>query len=350
MRKNFKKYLREFFVLDVVATVPYLLSFYGNIYQAGENMWINRMAHHLTILRMMRLGTFCRYVGEFLRVCGAGDNAVDITLLIALAVVMCHTLVTVQILPGALQADLLGLSYADSWIEAAALSEKPAIEQYVISLYRGVQLLMGGGYQRLASHITAGQLTSVAIMVFGSMVRAVFMAKILEMLLRTRSHLIKHEEMMNQLSNYLEVKRFPTVTRKKFKRFFEERQVGSYFREERIMDSLPNTLRNEVLLHNMRILLERVAFLRELPSTQFEWLIQRLEQEIVLPNTEIYKFKERGDCMYFVASGTLALYSPSDIELGHITDGDVLGVQALVMQEEMHLMTVITLETCELYR
>lgn len=350
IKKNFLKYLRGFFLLDIIATVPYLTSFYGYVLQLERNWYTSRIAHHLTILRMARLHTFRRYIIEFLRYCGLSDNATALNVLIVLVVIMCHSLVTWQILPSVLQADLFSRPYNDSWIESVHLQQKDVLEQYVICLFRAIQLLMGGGFISMYSKKTTDQNFSIFIIVLGCVLRCYFMAKILEMLLRTRSHKIKHEEMMNQLSQYLTVKKFPPATRRRFKRFYQERQMGSYFREERIMACLPNKLRNEVLMHNMRQLPEKIAFLRELPTTQFEWLIQRLEQEIVLPDTDVYKFRDRGDYLWFVASGTLALYSPSDIEVCHLADGDVFGVHALVMQEDVHLMTARTLETCEIYR
>lgn len=301
---------------------------------------------------MARLSTLCRYIAEFLRFCGIGDNLTDLIVLFVLALIMLHSLVTLQILPTILEANFFATELIQSsWVHDIRLSEKTIYQQYVICLFRGIQLLIGGGLtSHLASTKTSDQFVSMTIIIFGCIIRAIFMAKMLELLLRTRSHEIKHEEMMSQLAHYLSVKKFPSDTKKKFKRFYEERQMGSYFRKEKIMECLPYKLRNEVLLHNMRILLETVSFLRELPSTQFEWLIQRLEQEIILPNTEVYKFRERASYMCFITSGTMAWYSPSDVELGHFSDGDIIGIMALVMLEETHLKSVRTLETCEVYK
>lgn len=64
----------------------------------------------------------------------------------------------------------------------------------------------------------------------------------------------------------------------------------------------------------------------------------------------IFRSGEPSTCMYFIAAGTVAIYSPSGREVCHLYDGDYFGEIGLLGGETYRTMCVIAVECCNLYR
>jgi signal-transduction protein with cAMP-binding, CBS, and nucleotidyltransferase domain len=68
-------------------------------------------------------------------------------------------------------------------------------------------------------------------------------------------------------------------------------------------------------LHNYARLLTNVELFRHLPQIVVTQLIGALRSEIFMPNDVLVKAGARGDALYFVASGTIAVYDNAGKEV-----------------------------------
>lgn len=68
-------------------------------------------------------------------------------------------------------------------------------------------------------------------------------------------------------------------------------------------------------MHTCRKLVENVAFFKNLPITLLVRIVSCLKSEIFLPNDVIVKGGAVGDCMYFISTGTVAVYSKTGVEV-----------------------------------
>ncbi|KAI4470521.1 i[[h]] channel isoform e [Holotrichia oblita] len=68
-----------------------------------------------------------------------------------------------------------------------------------------------------------------------------------------------------------------------------------------------------------------------------------------MTNDIIIKYATTGDCMYFIANGTVAIYSKAGREIRHLLDGDHFGEIALVTTNK-RIAFVVAVEPCELYK
>ncbi|EFN84826.1 Potassium/sodium hyperpolarization-activated cyclic nucleotide-gated channel 2 [Harpegnathos saltator] len=121
---------------------------------------------------------------------------------------------------------------------------------------------------------------------------------------------------MHQVKEYIYQKRLPRHLQDKLISYYEYRYQGSFFKENIISDTLSS-------------LLKPVLY---------------LEEDI------IYKAGTEGDCMYFIASGTVVLITFSGKEICHMHDGDYFGETVLVYPDRSRAESVIALEVCELLR
>lgn len=68
-------------------------------------------------------------------------------------------------------------------------------------------------------------------------------------------------------------------------------------------------------MHRCRKLVENVDFFKDLPITLLLRIVASMRQEIFMTNDVVIKAHTIGDCMYFIGSGTVAIYSKTGREV-----------------------------------
>lgn len=102
-------------------------------------------------------------------------------------------------------------------------------------------------------------------------------------------------------------------------------------------------------MHSCVKLMQNVEFFKHLPESLFPQILMLLNAEIFLANDTLVKAGTIGDALYFIISGTVAVYNRDGKKICHLEDGSYFGEVALVMEKEKRLATVIAMETCEVY-
>lgn len=305
----------------------------------------------MSILKLVRINDYQDYLRRFLVHCRFSDNKIDVTILCILSLITFHQIIGLQLLPGIVAIKFVGDEKHHFWYEESGFKDKSMATQFIICMYRCASTLLGSGFLKFQPKNFYDKIFLSFMCVFGCIMRFVLFVKILEKLKCIKSHQIKYEEIMNQIHKYVSHKKLSSKIHKKFKQFYDFHYRGSYFPEEKIEACVSDQLKQDILMHNTRTLTEQVSFFSNLSSSVFLCLfVSRLHREIVLEGEAVFDCGEIGHSMYFVASGSLAMFSPSGIEIGHVTEGQYFGEVALVMENERRILTVVALETCELYR
>ncbi|KAI4454993.1 i[[h]] channel isoform e [Holotrichia oblita] len=118
-------------------------------------------------------------------------------------------------------------------------------------------------------------------------------------------------------------------------------------------------------------LIKCVPILKDLPPLFRVNIVPCLRPEVFLPNDIIIKAGTMGDCMYFIYSGTVAVYTPTGKEVMprnassyrvifrilmfifqvcHLQDGGYFGEMSLIAKDSKRIANVVAIETTEVYR
>lgn len=178
----------------------------------------------------------------------------------------------------------------------------------------------------------------------------VTLAYIFEIIQGVQSSSLRYDELMVQLNKYTDKNKLPSTTRAKLKNNFDYMFRKRYFNEREILKTVSAPLRQQILVHNTRQLVERSAFFENLPSYLVLKIISVMSVELFLEGDVIYTYGEIGMSVYFIASGSVAFYSPSGREVCHFSDGDYFGEKTLVSDVYRHFAKVVALETTECYK
>lgn len=69
-------------------------------------------------------------------------------------------------------------------------------------------------------------------------------------------------------------------------------------------------------MHSCRKLVENVAFFKNLPLTLLVRIVSCLRSEVFLVNDVVVRSNTPGNSMFFIASGTVAVFTSSGREVG----------------------------------
>lgn len=159
----------------------------------------------------------------------------------------------------------------------------------------------------------------------------------------------RYQLMIRQVRAYMTHKKLPSSLQTQILQYYEYRFKKSYFNELEILRTAAGQLRQEIVLHSCQKLVENVVIFRGLPISLLIRLVSSLKSVVYLPNDIIILAHTPGESMFFLASGSVAVFTASGNEICHLEDGAHFGEVALVMHED-RCATVVAIETSEIYR
>lgn len=346
VREYVPLYLKTTFTFDFLTTIPNLMAAFF-IYQHDVIV----VAHFLTILKFMRIREFCYYVKNLCRYAKCDETTIDVIIIAILGIIICNFLTPLQLLPGIVEAHVSDTHIGSYWyVNEFKSGNTTKATQYFVCLYRSVSALLGNRFMRFKS---AGYIDNSYIscaLILGCLLKYFLMSLIHQKLLAPSFSVMKYGEMMNQLDSFMTHKELPAEMKSKIKKLHDYYYQKSFYDERSIITTIPDTLKKDVMLHNVRALLEHTPFFKNIPSSLFLKIFSRFEWEIVEEGDTLYATGEESNCMYFLISGQLVLYSPSNIEVEHLEDGMFVGEIGMVMTGETRISTVKAISMCELYR
>ncbi|VEN43924.1 unnamed protein product [Callosobruchus maculatus] len=168
-------------------------------------------------------------------------------------------------------------------------------------------------------------------------------------LLSSRSMEIKFIKIIDQLDEYMRQKQLPLELRERIRNFYDFKYQGKYFKEVMIHDMLSAKLKTDIKLHVCRSLIMNVSLFAGLTAEQISTVVDLVTPEIFLPKDTIFQSGSDANCMYFIASGTVAVYTHSGSEVCHLEDGAYFGEVSLVLRIPHRCATIIAIETTQVY-
>lgn len=189
----------------------------------------------------------------------------------------------------------------------------------------------------------------VVVWITSKVVNFYIISQFMECAMSSHSSSRKYGEMLRELEEYMRHKQLPVSLQKRLMSYYEFKFQKSYFRESEILNVLSGQLKQDLVMHSCRKLVENVGFFQNLPLPLIVRIVSSLSIEIFMLNDVILKVGSPGICMYFIASGCVAIYTRNGFEVKHLEDGDYFGEYSLMKGENRH-SSVVAVETCELYR
>lgn len=161
------------------------------------------------------------------------------------------------------------------------------------------------------------------------------------------SSIFEFEALKIQLKNYLNYFKVTKHAYSTAEKYFNYRHQQHIF-SDKFYDLSPS-LRLEVCLEVWKHEFENKIILQQYSHPLLNKIIRKFDLDIFLPNDIIYQVNDIIDCLYFLCSGTIAIYSEEECEMYHIHDSEYFGVSGFFLDQGVELRpnTAIAVEPCE---
>lgn len=330
-------YLRTYFLFDLISSIPTHV-------EIGGQPTITLVLHYVSFLKMVRFITFRRFCEHFAETFDINFVTYRIFLAVGTLILFYHLICCFLLF-------IFGMIFYidEEMIYMYKENEKTLVTSgYFNTMYITTLLICAAGFNSVME-FNLFKVIVIFVWIVSKILYIYLLAKIIEVVTAKTSSSHKYVELVRQLKEYMRHKQLPEYMQKRLLCYYEFRFQKTYFRESEILNTVSGQLRQEIVMHSCRKLVENVGFFRNLPLTLLVRIVSCLNLEIFLVNDVIVRANTPGDSMYFISSGTVAVYTKTGKEVCHLEDGAHFGEIALVMNDEMRIASVVAVEICELY-
>ncbi|XP_017790992.1 PREDICTED: potassium/sodium hyperpolarization-activated cyclic nucleotide-gated channel 1-like [Habropoda laboriosa] len=335
-----RKYLQSYFLIDLLTVLPIgILD-----YVVPNSLWYCTTLNMMKILRVRNIIVYSRRLHNVYRI---GFQVHKILETIAIIVTCIHWSACLEYyVPKSVE--VLGTLSNDSWIKSAYFQNKKTfVKKYLVCLNRATI-----AFVRSAHYLNMETPEDIILNMFLTILGflgVIFLLTQFSQLMTTFNITIKrHLKIIQQLQEYIRYKELPYALQRRLLEFYHYRNKKGFERNKKIIDEVSPYLREELILHNYMRLISSVELFKHLPETVVIQLSSALRSEIYMTGDEVVKAGTRGEALYFVSSGTVAVYTAVGKEVCHLEDGSYFGEIALVMDSEHRIATVVAVEICEI--
>ena len=361
-RKIAVNYLKNMFFVDFFSTIPFVIGAFL------DEITVYNMEFHffktISMVKIFRLFTFLSYFRRTLRLTKLLKNDYISILSFMLGyLIIIYWASSLEILPGLIAAKFNVKANVSAWYEQDDFQQKTVVYKYMTCIFKSITTICGTGASNYEPTEVFDKIYTGFLLVTGRVGLCVLFAKIYQIIQGMNSAELRFGEVVEQLDRYGDEMGLPEQTKvtfqnnflfinkkiflfqNKIKNYYEYAYDRKFFKDDETLKSLPNNLKQEIIMHNTAELVENCSFFQNLPSSLQMKIVSALSVEIFLENVEIYEVGQLCDSMYFIASGSTAFYSPTGKELWHHEDFDYFGEIELLCERERRYSTCVALET-----
>lgn len=236
-----------------------------------------------------------------------------------------------------------------SWIQSSYMEKRETKYKIYLTCANRAIIALIGSAQYLDVKASEDIIYNLILSVFGFFGFVYLLAQISQLMMTFHWTNKRHLKLIQQLQQYMTYKELPYSLQRRLLNYYNYRNRKGFERDKIIINHVSPHLREKLLLHNYQRLLNNVRLFGHLPSIVLTQLVGAVSSEIFMPNDALVKAGTRGNALYFIACGTVAVYNNIGKEIYHMEDGAYFGELALVIEDEHWIASVIAVENCEIY-
>ncbi|XP_063984911.1 potassium/sodium hyperpolarization-activated cyclic nucleotide-gated channel 1-like [Diachasmimorpha longicaudata] len=345
------KYLRSYLLLDIVTSISYdhLTHQWRTVPGPGSSL-PTVLLNLIPILKIFRYMTFHCYASQLFRYFQIKDFTHRMISILALSFYVVHWFACFCYLTAVIVMHVQQVSVKECSCWLAKLENEGIPARFHHALFIVLENFVASGFGGIEPNFEGQMIICTVLMILGRLFEAYIIIMFLQIQSDKKAAQSKYQETMNQIAAYTRQKQLPSHMKRRLEDYYSFRFRNAYFRERKILSSLSSRLFEEIILHSCRRLVENVILFKDLPTVTISAIVSTLKFELYLPDDVIVKAGTQGDCMYFLSSGTVAVFTPTGQEVCHLEEGAHFGEVALLVQDQRRVGTVIAIEVCEVYK
>ncbi|XP_062411294.1 potassium/sodium hyperpolarization-activated cyclic nucleotide-gated channel 2 [Sardina pilchardus] len=329
-KKIKKKYLKTWFVVDFVSSIPvdyiFLIVEKGidsEVYKTARALRIVRFTKILSLLRLLRLSRLIRYIHQweeiFHMTYDLASAVMRIFNLIGMMLLLCHWDGCLQFLVPMLQD-----FPSDCWVSLNKMVNDSWSELYSFALFKAMSHMLCIGYGRQAPESMSDIWLTMLSMIVGATCYAMFIGHATALIQSLDSSRRQYQEKYKQVEQYMSFHKLPADFRQKIHDYYEHRYQGKMFDEESILEELNEPLREEIVNFNCRKLVASMPLFANADPNFVTAMLTKLRFEVFQPGDYIVREGTIGKKMYFIQHGVVSVITKGTMGM-KLSDGSYFG-------------------------
>uniref|UniRef100_A0A8C5VPG9 Hyperpolarization activated cyclic nucleotide gated potassium and sodium channel 2 n=1 Tax=Microcebus murinus TaxID=30608 RepID=A0A8C5VPG9_MICMU len=325
-----KKYLRTWFVVDFVSSIPvdyiFLIVEKGidsEVYKTARALRIVRFTKILSLLRLLRLSRLIRYIHQweeiFHMTYDLASAVMRICNLISMMLLLCHWDGCLQFLVPMLQD-----FPRNCWVSINGMVNNSWSELYSFALFKAMSHMLCIGYGRQAPESMTDIWLTMLSMIVGATCYAMFIGHATALIQSLDSSRRQYQEKYKQVEQYMSFHKLPADFRQKIHDYYEHRYQGKMFDEDSILGELNGPLREEIVNFNCRKLVASMPLFANADPNFVTAMLTKLKFEVFQPGDYIIREGTIGKKMYFIQHGVVSVLTKGNKEM-KLSDGSYFG-------------------------
>ncbi|XP_058514054.1 potassium/sodium hyperpolarization-activated cyclic nucleotide-gated channel 2 [Ochotona princeps] len=325
-----RKYLRTWFVVDFVSSIPvdyiFLIVEKGidsEVYKTARALRIVRFTKILSLLRLLRLSRLIRYIHQweeiFHMTYDLASAVMRICNLISMMLLLCHWDGCLQFLVPMLQD-----FPHDCWVSINKMVNHSWSELYSFALFKAMSHMLCIGYGRQAPESMTDIWLTMLSMIVGATCYAMFIGHATALIQSLDSSRRQYQEKYKQVEQYMSFHKLPADFRQRIHDYYEHRYQGKMFDEDSILGELSGPLREEIVNFNCRKLVASMPLFANADPNFVTAMLTKLKFEVFQPGDYIIREGTIGKKMYFIQHGVVSVLAKGNKEM-KLSDGSYFG-------------------------
>ena len=354
-KKIIKKYLKSWFIIDIISVLPISYLFrpdgkYSGLTKISKLPKLYRLVKLTKLLRITKMsskGNLNKVTKFFMEKLKINANVERLFFFVLTFLLMNHLCACFWYF----MAKIEDFS-PDSWVVRLGYIDSSNVELYIISFYWTLTTVTTVGYGDITAGTTIERIYNLFIMSFGVLLYS-FAIGSLSSIVSTLDQ--KSEEMNQKLQILSSIKKEFNLEQNIYDKV---RKVIKYdlSRNQKdkmvFLQELPNKLRIELsqIMHDKVI--QNFYFFRDQPSDFFAYVAPLLKPVKFSQNDYLYKCQDMIDEMYFVAKGTVIFCLEKkygEKEIREIKKNNNFGEIEMCLNEKLSFNIKIKSRNCELF-
>ena len=347
-------YLRSWFLLDLVASIPFDLIFLEPegertaqtsssatgknqnqqaAYRSTKFVRIMKLIRLLKLFRMLRLNRILNRLERKMSIKYGLWQVIKFTF-----AVMClaHWQACAWYLMHVLQDK--GHS-GSTWVEllaynqnSAPLDMQPRWTQYVTCIYWSVTTMTTIGYGDIVPSNTEERIVTLLAELCGASIFLYGLTQVTNLIANINTADVEFHKLMDQANEYFEFRQIPQALRVKVREFFHYKRASSLFHaEHRLLDHVSDSIRQEMQLWSIRNVMNNTPFLRDANESFVKLIVGKLVRKVFSPREVVMQQGEIGDEMFFIAHGEVEVIAGGH-RVAFLGEGAMIGEIAMAMK------------------
>ena len=325
-----KRYLKSWFFIDLLATIPLSLIFSG-----FSGLILSRLFRLFRLTRLLKLFTSTKTLKRVNEISNnINPTVMRMTRMVFWIFVASHLVSCIWIAIGGIPISTDNLS------------------TYLQSFYWTITTLTTIGYGDISPDLSNNVqlIFTIVTQLLGAGMYGFIIGNISNLIANMDIAKSTHKEKVERINTFLKYKNIPTDLHRRVNNYYDylwETRRG--YNESAVIEELPLSLKTQITIQMNRELIKKVPLFKNAPESFLKEVILNLEPVIFTPGDYIMKAGEMGYEMYFISSGKVEVLSADEsITYASLESGAFIGEMALLLSSA-RTATVKAIEYCDLY-